>query len=234
MSDEIEARKRAAALRAVELVTDGMVVGLGTGSTVAYLLVALAARVRSGLRVVGIPSSRATEERARQLGIPLATLEEQSSLDLTIDGADEVGPALDLIKGAGGALLREKVLAATSRELVIMVDESKLVSRLGERFAVPAEVVPFALPVVVNALRDLGLRPTPRHRDNVLVRTDNGNVLVDCQTGPLPDATGLAASLRSVPGVVDHGLFLGLTSAVIVGRANGAVTVHHRGEPPAW
>jgi ribose 5-phosphate isomerase A len=228
----IEARKRAAAARAAALVDDGMVLGLGTGSTVAHVLTALAARVRDGLRVAGIPSSLATEAVAARLGIPLTTLDAHATLDLTIDGADEVDPALDLIKGAGGALLREKVLAAVSRRLVIVVDDSKLVARLGQRFAVPVEVVPFALPAVARALADL--QPLPRRRDGQLVVTDNGNQIVDIRPGPLADPAALADRLARLPGVVDHGLFLGMTSTVIVGRSDGPVTIHQRGETPAW
>lgn len=234
MSDEIEARKRAAARAVVAEVTDGMVLGLGTGSTAALALMALADRIRAGLSIVGVPSSRATEELARRLGIPLTTLDEHTALDLTIDGADEVDPALCLIKGAGGALLREKVLASASRRLAIIVDDSKLVSQLGLRSALPVEVAPFALPVVVARLRDRGLRPEPRRQAGRLAVTDNGNHLIDCRTGPIADAAALDRDLRSLPGVVDHGLFLGLTSAVFVGQAGGVVSVHRAGEPPAW
>lgn len=234
MSDEIEARKRAAAVAVVAEVTDGMVLGLGTGSTAALALMALADRVRAGLSVVGVPSSRATEELARRLGIPLTTLDEHTALDLTIDGADEVDPALRLIKGAGGALLREKVLASASRRLAIIVDDSKLVSQLGTRSALPVEVVPFALPVVAARLRDRGLQPEPRRQAGRPAITDNGNHLIDCRTGPIADAAALDRDLRSLPGVVDHGLFLGLTSAVFVGQAGGAVSVHRAGEPAAW
>ena len=232
VSDEVEARKRSAAERAVEMVEHGMVLGLGTGSTVAHVLTLLAARVRAGLQVVGVPSSRATEAAAIRLGIPLTTLAEHPVLDLTIDGADEVDPALNLIKGGGGALLREKVLAGASRHLVIVVDDSKLVRRLGERFALPVEVAPFALPVVVPALADL--QPTPRQREGQPVTTDNGNLILDLHTGPLADPAALAARLKGLTGVVDHGLFLGMTSRVVVGRAGGRTTLHEPGAPPAW
>ena len=234
MADDIEQRKRSAALRAVELVMDGMALGLGTGSTVAHMLEALAEKVRSGLRVVGVPSSRATEASALRLGIPLATLDQHPVLDLTLDGADEVDPRLDLIKGGGGALLREKILAAASRQLVIMVDDTKLVSRLGERFALPVEVVPFATPTVLRSLARLDLRPTLRQRDGMPTLTDNGNVVIDCQTGPLEDAAGLAAHLRTLPGVVETGLFLGMASMVVIGHGGGRVTVQRHGEPVAW
>jgi ribose 5-phosphate isomerase A len=234
MNGDIDARKRAAAERAATLAEDGMVLGLGTGSTAALALVALAARMRDGLRVVGIPSSRATEMLATQLGIPLVTLADHPTLDLTIDGADEVDPALDLIKGAGGALLREKVLAAASRRLVIVVDDSKLVRHLGQRSALPVEVVPFALPTVVHHLREAGLRPVPRQIGETLTVTDNGNHIIDCHTGPIADARALDRQLRAITGVVDHGLFLGLTSAVVIGHGQDRVVVHPRGEPGTW
>jgi ribose 5-phosphate isomerase A len=234
MSDEIEARKQAAARAAVELARDGMTLGLGTGSTAALALAALGERARAGLKIVGIPSSRSTEELARRFGIPLTTLAEHPRLDLTIDGADEVSPTLDLIKGAGGALLREKVLASVSQQLAIVVDDSKLVSRLGTRSALPVEVVPFGLPAVVAALDDLGLRPAARRRDGDLVVTDNGNCIVDCRTGPIADPAALAACVRSLPGVVDHGLFLGMASVVFIGQAGGRVAVQRAGQSPAW
>jgi ribose 5-phosphate isomerase A len=234
MSDEIEARKRAAARAAAELARDGMILGLGTGSTAALALAALGERVRAGLKIVGVPSSWATEDLARRFGIPLTTLAEHPRLDLTIDGADEVSPTLDLIKGAGGALLREKVLAAISQQLAIVVDDSKLVGQLGTRSALPVEVVPFALPAVVAALDDLGLRPTARRHDGDLVVTDNGNAIVDCRTGQIADPAALAARIRSLPGVVDHGLFLGMTGVVFIGQAGGRVAVQRAGQPPAW
>jgi ribose 5-phosphate isomerase A len=234
MSVGVEALKRAAGRRAVDLVTDGMVVGLGTGSTAAQAVIALAERVAAGLRVVGVPSSRATEELARQVGMPLTTLDEHPMLDLTIDGADEVDPALQLIKGAGGALLREKVLASTSRQFAIVVDDSKLVRQLGQRSALPVEVVPFALPVVVWRLDALGLRPVPRRHGQTLALTDNGNAIIDCQTGPLAEPLVLATRLQAMPGVVDHGLFLGMATIVVVAHTNGAVTLHRPADPPAW
>ncbi|MCC6629227.1 MAG: ribose-5-phosphate isomerase RpiA [Chloroflexi bacterium] len=234
MSDDVEARKRAAAVAAVGQVTDGMVLGLGTGSTAALALRALAERMAGGLRVAGVPSSQATAALARELGIPLTTLDEHDTLDLTIDGADEVDPALRLIKGAGGALLREKVLASSSRQLAIVVDDAKLVSQLGQRSALPVEVVPFAVPAVVAVLRARGLQPQVRHQADRLAVTDNGNQIVDCRTGPIADPVALDRELLALPGVVDHGLFIGLTSVVYVGHAGGRVSVHHAGEPPAW
>jgi ribose 5-phosphate isomerase A len=234
MSDDVEARKLSAAARAVGLVTDGMVLGLGTGSTASLALRALAERMAAGLRVSGVPSSQATATLAHELGIPLTSLEEHASLDLTIDGADEVDPALRLIKGAGGALLREKVLAAASRQVAIVVDDTKLVTQLGQRSALPVEVVPFALPAVVAALHARDLRPHARTRDGRLALTDNGNAIVDCATGPIADPAMLDRDLRSIPGIVDHGLFLGLASVVFVGHAGGSVSVHRAGESPAW
>jgi len=234
MRNEIESRKRAAAEAAAELAVDGMVLGLGTGSTAALALHALAERVRRGLDIVGVPSSYATEALARRLGIPLATLDEHATLDLTIDGADEVDPTLNLIKGAGGALLREKVLASASRTVAIVVDDSKLVSQLGMRSALPVEVVPFALPVVTARLAALGLQPTPRRDAGRLATTDNGNHLVDCRTGPIGDPMALDADIRALPGVVDHGLFLALTSIVFIGGAGGRVGIQRLGEPASW
>jgi ribose 5-phosphate isomerase A len=186
------------------------------------------------LRLVGVPSSQATEELAQQVGMPLTSLDEHPSLDLTIDGADEVDPGLNLIKGAGGALLREKVLAGASRQFVIVVDDSKLVRCLGQRSALPVEVVPFALPVVVRRLDEWGLQPAPRRRGNAQTITDNGNTIVDCQTGLLDNAADLAARLQALPGVVDHGLFLGMATLVVVAHTDGRVTLHRPSEPPAW
>lgn len=232
--DPVVAAKRAAAETAVNLIEDGMVVGLGTGSTANQALIALARRVQEGLRVIGVPSSEATATIARDLGIPLATLDEQPQLALTIDGADEVDPYLALIKGGGGALLREKIVASASQSLTIIVDESKLVPRLGTGFALPVEVVPFGLAVVERRLDRLGLAPHLRRRNNQVVVTDNGNNLLDCQTGPLADPAGLADQLRAITGIVDHGLFIGLTSLVVVGRTDGSVTLYRPSQQPAW
>jgi len=215
--------KQAAAESAVEQLMDGMIVGLGTGSTAALALEALGKRVQQGLRIVGIPTSTKTEEQARSLGIPLATLAEHSQIDLTIDGADEVEPGtLNLIKGLGGALLREKIVATASARLVIIVDETKLVDRLGFHSAVPAEVVPFGWQVAAKELARLRANPSLRRgSDGEPFVTDGGNYILDCAFGPISSPSDLEKQLDSIVGLVEHGLFIGLTSQVIVGGAEG-------------
>ncbi len=217
--------KQQAAVYAVDMVEDGMVLGLGTGSTFAYALEELGARVAAGrLRaVVGVPTSEATARRARELGIPLTTLAEHPELDMVIDGADEVDPQLDLIKGLGGALLREKIVAFASRRFVTIVDESKLVQRLGTRGPLPVEVVPFAWEVHMRWLTTLGCRAELRHNpDGTPYVTDNHNYIVHC-TFPqgITDAYALDQTLHARPGVVEHGLFLGVASEVVVAGAEG-------------
>lgn len=234
MSESLDDQKRRAAQAAAELVASGMVLGLGTGSTAALALAALATRIAGGLRVLGVPSSLETEALAIRLGVPLTTLAEQPTLDLTIDGADEVTPTLDLIKGAGGALLREKVLASASHRVVIVVDSSKLVTRLGSRSPLPVEVVPFAVPVVQQRLRDLELHPIVRVRAGQPALTDNGNGIIDCHTGPIHDPASLSRELLALPGVVDHGLFLGLATTVIVGHGDGSTRAYEPGGTAAW
>ena len=215
--------KRAAARFAVDFVASGMVLGLGTGSTTQYALERIAERIREGTLqgVVGIPSSHATEKAACGLGIPLCGFEDHPVIDLTIDGADEVDPALNLIKGGGGALLREKVLAQTSRRNVIIVDESKLSERLGTHWALPVEVVPFARPAEERFLESLGARVALRVRDGRPVATDQDNLLLDARFGPITDPEALGARLDARAGVAAHGLFLGLAHDVIVAGAGG-------------
>ncbi|MEP7352759.1 MAG: ribose-5-phosphate isomerase RpiA [Acidobacteriota bacterium] len=216
-------KKRAAAEYAVQQVADGMVVGLGTGSTASLMVGALAHRVANGLRIVGIPTSDATEAQARALNIPITTFADYPQIDLTIDGADEVDGQLNLIKGLGGALLREKIVACASKVLIIIVDESKLVERLGLQAPVPVEVVRFGWEATVQHLRSLGESATLRLRpDGSPFRTDSGNYILDCKFGTeLQSPHTLAASLDATTGVVEHGLFLGLTSQVVVGRSTG-------------
>jgi ribose 5-phosphate isomerase A len=214
--------KKAAAEWAAALVEDGMVVGLGTGSTASLILEPLAARIRQGLRIVGIPTSERTAEQARDLGIPLSTLADHPRVDLTIDGADEVElGTLNLIKGRGGALLREKIVASASARLVIVADESKLVERLG-RGAVPVEVVPFEWQSTARRIERLGTRPALRLRpDGEAFVTDGGHYILDCAFGPISSAESLERELNGIVGVVEHGLFLGLADQVGVGRAGG-------------
>jgi len=218
----------AAAASALELVRDGMRLGLGTGHGALAFVARLAERVRSGLRVVGVPTSEATAAEARRLGIPLGALDDDE-LALTVDGADEVAPNLDLVKGFGGALVRERIVAMASRRQVILVGREKLVDRLGTRGRIPIEVVPFACPLVVRRVRALGLEPVVRLAEGRQVVSDNGNLTLDCGIAtPLADARAarvLAADLRAIPGVVDTGLFLGTAERVLVGHPDGHVDV---------
>ncbi len=202
-----------------------MVVGLGTGSTAALVVEALAERAREGLQVLGVPTSEATARQARELGIPLTTLQEHPNLDLDIDGADEVSPERDLIKGLGGALLREKIVALAARRLVIVVDESKLVEHLGERASVPVEVIPFGWTRCVAALERLGGSPRLRQGPSGPVLTDGGNWILDTTFPPGGGLSGLAGQIKAITGVVEHGLFVGLDPKVFVGQADGGCRV---------
>jgi ribose 5-phosphate isomerase A len=220
-----EALKRAAAERAAEWIEDGMALGLGTGSTVRHLLDVIAERRAAGEwgSIVGVPTSEDTAERARRLGIPLASLAEHARLDLTIDGADEVDPELRLIKGLGAALLREKVVASVSERLVIVADESKVVERLGTRAPLPVEVDPFAAPVLYDYFRSLGGEPELRRAEGGAPRvTDGGHHIVDCR---FPDGIehpeALEAALLVRPGVMETGLFLGMATAAVIAAADG-------------
>jgi ribose 5-phosphate isomerase A len=215
--------KRAAALRAIEEVQDGMVVGLGTGSTAAHVVEGLAARVAAGLRVVGIPTSERTAAQARGLGIRIATLAEHQRLDLTIDGADEVQlGTLDLIKGLGGALLREKIVAAASDRLVIVVDQEKLVEQLGEHTPIPVEVTQFGWQATAVAIARLGCVPARRYTVNEQpYLTDGGNFILDCRFGPLADPGITEQQLAMTVGTVESGLFIGRTSVVVVASETG-------------
>jgi ribose 5-phosphate isomerase A len=232
---DIEAQKRQAAAVAVEWVKPGMRLGLGTGSTAGMMLDALGVRIADGrLRdVAGVPTSEATAEACRRLGIPLTTLEQTPVLDVVIDGADEIDPDLDLIKGLGGAQLREKVVATAGRLMVVVADEQKLVSRLGERAPLPVEVVEFALPVCARLLRERGWQPARRTgADGRPFVTDEGNAILDCRRADWSEPAALAAGVRAVPGVVEHGFFLGIAGAAVVGTADG-VRVLERGSRPA-
>ena len=222
---------QAVAARALELIEDGARVGLGSGRAAAAFVRRLAQRVRAGLRVAGVPTSDASERRARDLGIPLIALDEGVELDLTVDGADEVAPNLDLVKGWGGALVRERIVAAASRRQVILVGSEKLVAALGQRGRIPLELIPLARGPAMPRLRALGLRPQVRTRADGTqpVISDNGNLLVDCRpSSVLRDARAareLDAALRAIPGVVDTGLFLGTAERVLVGYPDGRVEV---------
>ncbi len=203
------------AARALECVRDGTVVGLGTGRAATAFVHALAARVKEGLSIRGVPTSEETARLARELGIPLADLDD-GPIDVTIDGADEVDPQLNLIKGFGGALVRERIVAAASRMQVILVDNSKLVPMLGTRGRLPVEVIPFAVPLCIGRLKELGCQPTLRIVEGKPFVSDNGNVILDCAIGPLEDPAALDSKIRNIPGVVGTGLFLGTAHTVLV------------------
>jgi ribose 5-phosphate isomerase A len=220
--------KKQAAERAVELIESGMVVGLGHGSTAILAVQRIAKLLKEGKlrKVFGVPCSGQVAEAARNLGIPLTTLEEHPSIDLTIDGADEIDGNLDLIKGGGGALLREKIVAQASRREVIVVDESKLSHALGTQRALPVEVIPFGWQSQALYLESLGATVILRKDDNEKrFMTDQGNLILDCNFGPIADPESLAEALNARAGIVEHGLFLGLATDLIVGHAKG---VYHR------
>ncbi|HPA14110.1 MAG TPA: ribose-5-phosphate isomerase RpiA [Desulfobacterales bacterium] len=211
--------KEKAARHAVESVKSGMVLGLGTGSTVAFALKRIGQRLKAGqlTDIAGIPTSLQTEKLARELGIPLATFEKRTEIDLTIDGADEVDPRLNLIKGGGGALLREKVVAQASRRNIIIVDDSKYSLVLGTRWPLPVEVIPFAWPLEADYANSLGARVALRKNvDGSPFTTDQGNYILDCDFGPIPDPDRLAIQLSRRAGILEHGLFLNLATEVIV------------------
>jgi ribose 5-phosphate isomerase A len=215
--------KQLAAERAVTYVQDGMVVGLGTGSTAAYAIKKIGERVaRENLQIRAIATSQRSEEMARELNIPIISFNEIDKIDLTIDGADEVDEQLNLIKGGGGALLREKVVATNSRELIIIVDETKLVKRLG-KFPLPVEVVPFALTVVKRQLEQLDCITHLRMQDDKPYVTDNGNYILDCSFGEIKLAAQLHDAIKTITGVVDSGLFIQLAKTVIAGYKDGSI-----------
>ena len=228
MTDDLEALKRQAAEQALGYVESGMALGLGTGSTAQYLLYGLADRLGDGrLRdIVGVPTSERTSALARELGIPLATLAEHPQLDLAIDGADEIDPQLDLIKGLGGALLREKIVAASAARLIIVGDTTKRVAQLGTRAPLPIEVIGFALPLAQRRLAALGCAPTLRRAtDGSPFVTDEGNHILDCRFDGIADARALDAAIHAIPGVVEHGMFIGMAALAIVAGAGGATTL---------
>ena len=220
-----DAEKQAAARAAVLLVESGSVVGLGSGSTATFAIQFLAERVRSGLKIVGIPTSQNTKHLAEQLGIPLSTLEENPSIDIDIDGADEIDPHLNLIKGGGGALLREKVIASASRRFIVVAESVKLVAHLG-KFPLPVEVIPFAEPLIQRRIEALGAQVSLRKYayGNPYV-TDEGHHILDCSFGEISDPPALNAKLHEIPGVVEHGLFIGLAETAFVGKDGGVLQV---------
>ncbi len=223
--------KRRAAARALEEVRGGMKLGLGTGSTARHFVELLGEKVRGGLDVIGVPTSEATRADAERCGVRLTTLDQIDHLDLTVDGADEVDVRLDLIKGGGGALLREKIVAAASDRMIVIADESKWVEQLG-RFPLPVEVIPFGLSAtrraIEKALTQVGAAGELKLRsgkDGHAFVTDGGHWIVDAHLGRIPDAPRLAELLAAIPGVVEHGLFIGIASTVVLAGAEGIRTV---------
>ncbi|MCS6872822.1 MAG: ribose-5-phosphate isomerase RpiA [Anaerolineae bacterium] len=223
MSADVDLLKRRAAERAVELVESGMIVGLGSGSTASHALRRLAEAIQSGKLhdVRGVPTSRRIEQEAISLGIPLIDLDEVVEIDLTIDGADEVDPDLNLIKGGGGALLREKIVAQISRREIIVIDDSKLSPKLGTRWFLPVEVVPFGWRTQMRYLESLGAKVTLREANGAPFHTDQGNLILDCHFGPIDNPKDLAARIKARAGIVEHGLFLSMATEVIVASAGG-------------
>jgi ribose 5-phosphate isomerase A len=224
---DIDAQKRAAAARALDFVRPGMRIGLGTGSTARHFVELLAERVRAGLPVIAVPTSEATRSQAERLDVPLTTLDETPELDLTVDGADEISPDLTLIKGGGGALLCEKIIATASARLVVIADESKWVPMLG-RFPLPVEVVPFGLAATrraVEAAVAVAGAPGPallrRTNNGHAFVTDQGHWVLDVALERIPDPTGLGDRLAAIPGVVEHGLFIGLAQTVVLAGSEG-------------
>jgi ribose 5-phosphate isomerase A len=213
-------KKKAAAEAAIDLVKDGMIVGLGTGSTANHAIEGLGRRVGAGLRIKGVATSKATEQLARKVGIPITTLEEVGEVDLTIDGADEVDPSFNLIKGMGGALLREKIVAFASKQEIIVVDDSKLVEVLGKKSPLPVEVLPFGHTKTRDALESLGCKASLKGGSAPFL-TDNGNLIYECRFEGIEDAEMLEAEIDLIPGVVESGLFIDLATTVVVASAQG-------------
>ncbi|OMC73750.1 ribose 5-phosphate isomerase A [Paenibacillus odorifer] len=216
--------KQLAAEKAVEFVKDGMKIGLGTGSTAYWAINKLGERVSEGLKITAVATSRASEEQARELGIPIVAFGDIDSLDLTIDGADELDSSLQLIKGGGGALLREKIVASNSTRMIVIADESKVVNTLG-KFPLPVEIVPFAWEWTVAELAKLGCNPELRRSGEELYKTDNGNYIADCRFEVIESAPKLALTIQSIPGVVEHGLFIGIAEMAIVGKKDGSIEI---------
>ena len=212
--------KQRAAAASAELITDGMILGLGTGTTASYLVQILGERVRQGLRIQGVPTSEATRRLAIAEGVPLTTLEEQPVLDLCFDGADEVDPEMNLIKGGGGALLREKIVASAARQRIIMVDVNKCVDCLGT-FPLAIEVIPFGWEVTRRQLEQLGGVPTLRQTERQPFVTDQGHYIIDCALSQIKDAPKLNYQLNQLPGVVENGLFIDMTDQLIIGSPDG-------------
>jgi len=220
--------KEEAAKAAVEQVRSDMIVGLGSGSTASIAIKLLGEKVRDGMRIVGVPTSRDSEILGRSVGIDIGELKDHPVVDLTIDGADEVDPRLNLIKGLGGALVREKIVAYATRLEIIVVDDSKLVEFICQKAPLPVEVVRFAHEATMAKLESLGCRPEVRMRGPEPFVTDNGNYIVDCRFGRIDDPGAMEKAINNLPGVVDNGLFVGLAHRVIVASKDGVRTMEKR------
>lgn len=224
--------------QALGYITEGTTIGLGTGRAATLFVEALGEKVRQGFKVRGVPTSAATAKLASSFGIPLTTLEDVEELDVTFDGADEVSADLDLIKGYGGALVREKIVAASSRRLIILVGHGKEVARLGSRGRLPIEVIPFGIPLIHRRLARLGLFAEVRSAPSTAghpgaemtpFHSDNGNMILDCRCNAIDDPIALEQALLNIPGVVDTGLFLGMAEKILIGHDDGTVEVRGRG-----
>ena len=220
--------KERAAREAVGYVKDGMVVGLGSGSTASIAIKILGERVKDGMRIVGIPTSADSEILAKQVGISIGELKDHLVVNLTIDGADEVDPDLNLIKGLGGALVREKIVASATEMEIIVVDDSKLVDHLCQKAPLPVEIVKFAHDATMRRLSEFGCKPNLRMKDGQLFVTDNGNYIADCKFERIDDPMTMEAELNLVPGVVDNGLFVGIADKVIVASKDGIKTLERK------
>lgn len=219
LASERDKWKRKAAVRAVSEVEDGMVLGLGSGSTASFVIEALAVRIAERLRIVGIPSSDATAALAKRLGVPLTSFAEHRRIDITIDGADQVQRGtLNLVKGLGGALLREKILACASDRMIVVVDETKLVNRLGGQTPLPVEIVPFGWQVVCEKLAAIGCTPRLRLVEDQPFTTDGGNYIADCTFADISDPAALAIRLSAMVGIIESGLFVDMASMIVIGR----------------
>lgn len=220
--------KKAAGEKATEYITSGMIVGLGTGSTAFWAIEKIGERVANGLEIKGIATSIQSQQQAEKLNIPLITFAELDHIDVDIDGADEVDENLNLIKGGGGALLREKIIASSSREMIVVADESKMVKTLG-KFPLPVEVIPFGWEMTFRKLQSLGCTPVLRKKNDQVFVTDNNNYIIDCGFGSIHSPRDLHSRLNNIPGVVENGLFANICSTVIVGYADGSTKIISQG-----